>query len=43
MVTMETLVYECFMDESLTFEDFEKMEDIDKLRLLMSRVSQYFL
>ncbi|XP_077988543.1 NBAS subunit of NRZ tethering complex-like [Glandiceps talaboti] len=37
LVTMETLIYECFTEPSMTFEDFQKLEDIDKLRLLLSK------
>ena len=38
LVTMEMLVYECHMDESLTFDDLQKMADYDKLELIMSKV-----
>jgi hypothetical protein len=36
---MEMLVYECHMDESLTFDDLQKMADYDKLELIMSKVN----
>ena len=38
LVTMDTLVYDCLVDESLTFKHMLDMPDIDRLRLMMSRV-----
>ena len=32
-------MYECHMDESLTFDDLQKMADYDKLELIMSKVN----
>ena len=36
---METLVYKCHVDDSLTFEDMRKTPPIDQLRLMMCSVS----
>jgi len=38
MVTMETLVYSCHMEESLTFEHLQEMTDYEKVELIMSKV-----
>lgn len=43
LVTMETLVYECHIDDELTFEDMKTMPHIDRLRLMMSCVSGNWL
>ncbi|KAK2171518.1 hypothetical protein NP493_1055g01018 [Ridgeia piscesae] len=37
---METLVYECHIDDTLTFEDMKTMPLIDRLRLMMSCSSE---
>lgn len=39
LVTMETMVYECHIDNDLGFADIRETPKIDKLRLMMSRVS----
>ncbi|KAK3097270.1 hypothetical protein FSP39_008222 [Pinctada imbricata] len=38
LVTMEMLVYECQVDETLTFSQLQAMADYDKLELIMSKV-----
>ncbi|XP_013359802.1 PREDICTED: neuroblastoma-amplified sequence isoform X2 [Chinchilla lanigera] len=40
LVTLETLVYEAGCDVALTLEELQRMEDIEKLRLLMSSCSE---
>ncbi|XP_023558187.1 neuroblastoma-amplified sequence isoform X2 [Octodon degus] len=40
LVTLETLVYEAGCDAALTLEELQRMEDIEKLRLLMSSCSE---
>ncbi|XP_048258558.1 NBAS subunit of NRZ tethering complex-like isoform X1 [Haliotis rufescens] len=39
LLTMEMLVYECGVDDSLTFRDLQQMADYDKLELIMSKSS----
>lgn len=39
LITMDMLVYECYLDDSVTLEHFQAMQDIDKVHLLMSTVS----
>ncbi|XP_076101260.1 NBAS subunit of NRZ tethering complex-like [Mytilus galloprovincialis] len=39
LVTMEMLVYDCYVDENLTFDELQKMADYDKLELIMSKAS----
>ncbi|XP_041364061.1 neuroblastoma-amplified sequence-like isoform X2 [Gigantopelta aegis] len=39
-LTMEMLVYECNVDDSLTFTDLQQMADYDKLDLIMSKSSR---
>ncbi|XP_022250297.1 neuroblastoma-amplified sequence-like [Limulus polyphemus] len=36
LVTMETLVYSCHMNKKLSFEELEKMNNMEKLNLMMS-------
>ena len=38
LVTMEMLVYDCHIDDSLTFEQLRGMADYDKLELIMKQV-----
>ncbi|XP_053522900.1 NBAS subunit of NRZ tethering complex isoform X2 [Artibeus jamaicensis] len=40
LVTLETLVYEAGCDLTLTLKELQQMEDIEKLRLLMSSCSK---
>ena len=40
LITMETLVYECHIEDSLALDDIQNMPDIDKIRLMMSRVGE---
>ena len=40
LLTMETLVYECYIDDTLTFQELRAMPDLEKLQLIMSKVSQ---
>ncbi|KAM5262785.1 NBAS subunit of NRZ tethering complex [Ctenodactylus gundi] len=40
LVTLETLVYEAGCDITLTLKDLQKMNDLEKLRLLMSSCSE---
>ena len=42
-LTMEMLVYECDVDDSLTFADLQQMADYDKLDLIMSKVTLFSL
>ncbi|XP_013421684.1 neuroblastoma-amplified sequence [Lingula anatina] len=37
---LELLVYDAHVDDSVTFDQFKKMTDIEKLRLLMSKSSE---
>ena len=39
---MDTLVYECAMDDCLTFQHLLDMSDIDRVRLMMSRVCTHY-
>ena len=39
LLTLETLVYECRVEDSLGLSDIQAMPDIDKLRLMMMGVS----
>ncbi|VDI84096.1 neuroblastoma-amplified sequence, partial [Mytilus galloprovincialis] len=39
LVTMEMLVYDCYVDENLTFDELQKMADYDKLELIMSKAT----
>ncbi|KAG1649688.1 Neuroblastoma-amplified sequence [Nymphon striatum] len=41
LVTMETLVYECLAGPEVLFTEFCKMSEIEKLKLLMSFVSEH--
>lgn len=36
LVIMETLIYECYLDKPLSFQELENMRDNDRLQLLMS-------
>ncbi|KAJ8315923.1 hypothetical protein KUTeg_006524 [Tegillarca granosa] len=38
LVTMEMLVYECNVEDTLTFEELRQMADYDKLELIMSKL-----
>ena len=38
LCTMSTLVYECHVDCSVTFEHVRSMSPIERLRLMMNRV-----
>ena len=38
LLTLETLVYECRVEDSLGLSDIQAMPDIDKLRLMMMGV-----
>lgn len=38
LVTMETMVYECGLDEGVVFEELRTMTDLQKLQLLLSKV-----
>ncbi|XP_046551537.1 LOW QUALITY PROTEIN: neuroblastoma-amplified sequence-like [Haliotis rubra] len=40
LLTMEMLVYECGVDDNLTFKDLQQMADYDKLELIMSKSSE---
>ncbi|XP_070541643.1 NBAS subunit of NRZ tethering complex-like [Ptychodera flava] len=37
LVTMETVIYECFTEPTITFEKFQRLNDIDKLRTMMAK------
>ncbi len=39
LVTMEMMVYECNVEEGFTLRHLQQMPDIDRLRLMMSKVS----
>ncbi|KAJ8304032.1 hypothetical protein KUTeg_017615 [Tegillarca granosa] len=40
LVTMEMLVYECNVEDTLTFEELRQMADYDKLELIMSKSTE---
>ena len=37
---METLVYECYLEDSVTFKSFRDMSDLEKLQLMMEKVRE---
>ena len=43
LVTMEMLVYDCHIDDSLTFQQLRGMADYDKLELIMKQVRSLYV
>ena len=39
LVTMEMLVYDCHIDDTLTFQQLQEMADYEKLELIMKQVN----